>query len=137
MNYLKKRGRSLAAFEEEGDDESEYENFPGLSLDEYLIYPEVEQRYSAFKTARFDPKKLKKFINTRYDLSISDDSLLILTTSMKVFVGEVVERARELMTKASKGGPISPDVLSLAHMQVTKEIKGDLFRSERHGLDLV
>lgn len=130
MSLLKKRGREAATSVEE-ESSSVYETIPAVSLAEYLVHPEVEQRYSAFKTARFDAKKVKKYLALRYDLSASDDSLLILSTCMKLFVGEVVERSREILTTAGRRGPIPPEVLSLAHLQVRREFKGGLFEERR------
>ena len=127
MSLLRKRGREPTASAEEGDS-SVYEHIPAVSLAEYLVHPAVEQRYSAFKTARFDSKKVKKYVSARYELALSDDSALLLSTCMKLFVGEVVEAARELMTAAGREGPIPPELLTLAHLQVRKAFKGELFR---------
>jgi len=83
--------------------------------------PEVNARYTSFKESKVDSNKLKKFIFNKYDLTISDVSSTIIAAMCKIFVGEIVEEAREKMTKDEKGGPITPEYLVLAHKEVTKQ----------------
>lgn len=85
--------------------------------------PELNARYMSFKESKVDSNKLKKFINNKYDLTISDVSSTIIAAMCKIFVGEIIEEARERMTKDEKGGAISSEYLVLAHKEVTKQFK--------------
>lgn len=92
--------------------------FDALSKD-----PDVNARYTSFKESKVDPNKLKKFIFNKYDLTISDVSSTIIAAMCKIFVGEVIEEAREMMSKDEKGGAVTPEYLALAHKEVSKQFK--------------
>jgi len=93
--------------------------------------PDVNARYTSFKESKVDPNKLKKFIFNKYDLTISDVSATIIAAMCKIFVGELVEEAREMMTKDEKGGAITPEYLVLAHKEVTKQFK-ELYEDNKY-----
>ena len=100
--------------------------FDALSKD-----PEVSSRYTSFKETKVDPNKLKKFIFNKYDLTISDVSSTIIAAMCKIFVGEVIEEAREMMSKDEKGGPVTSEYLVLAHKEVTKQFK-ELYEDNKY-----
>lgn len=91
--------------------------------DTLLKDPDVNARYTSFKESKVDSNKLKKFIFNKYDLTISDVSSTIIAAMCKIFVGEMIEEAREKMTKDQKGGPITSEYLILAHKDVTNQFK--------------
>lgn len=93
--------------------------------------PEVNARYTSFKESKVDPNKLKKFIFNKYDLTISDVSSTIIAAMCKIFAGEVIEEAREMMSNDEKSGPITPEYLVLAHKEVTKQFK-DLYVDNKY-----
>lgn len=99
--------------------------------DTLLKDPEVNARYMSFKESKVDSNKLKKFIFNKYDLTISDVSSTIIAAMCKIFVGEVIEEAREKMTKDEKGGPITGEYLALAHKDVTKQFK-ELYEDNKY-----
>lgn len=68
-----------------------------------------------------DKTKLKNYVFNKYDISISETSSTILTTSYKIFLGEIVEKARELMSKDKLSGPIQPKYYKMAYKIVTEE----------------
>ncbi len=90
--------------------------------------PEVSERYNNFKESKIVPKKIKKYIFNKYDINISDISSVILSTSCKIFIGEIVEKARQLMSKDKLNGPIPPKYYKMAYKIVTEDFKGDLFK---------
>ena len=47
---------------------------------------------------------MRNFIATKYDINISENSGNIIGTASKIFIGEIVEKARELMSKDKKEG---------------------------------
>lgn len=89
--------------------------------------PEVSDRYNAFKESKIDNNKLRNYVFNKYDITISDMSSMILTTSCKIFLGEIVEKARELMSKDKLNGPIPPKYYKIAYKIVSEEFKGPLF----------
>lgn len=93
--------------------------------------PEVNARYISFKESKVDSNKLKKFIFNKYDLTISDVSSTIIAAMCKIFVGEIIEDARERMTKDEKGGAITTEYLVLAHKEVTKQFK-ELYEDNKY-----
>ena len=93
--------------------------------------PELNARYTSFKESKVDSNKLKKFIFNKYDLTISDVSSTIIAAMCKIFVGELVEEARERMTKDEKGGAITTEYLTLAHNEVAKQFK-ELYEDNKY-----
>lgn len=93
--------------------------------------PEVNARYLSFKESKVDSNKLKKFIFNKYDLTISDVSSTIIAAMCKIYVGEIIEEARERMTQDEKGGAITTEYLVLAHKQVSKQFK-ELYEDNKY-----
>lgn len=90
--------------------------------------PEVEKRYNAFKDSKIDKNKFKNYVQNKYDITISETSSQILSTSCKIFLGEVVEKARELMSKDKLQGPIQPKYYRIAYKIVSEDFKGPIFQ---------
>ena len=61
--------------------------------------PQVKERYSSFRKSIISGQRMKNFVATKYDINISETSGNIIGTACKIFIGEVVEKARELMSK--------------------------------------
>lgn len=93
--------------------------------------PDVNARYTSFKESKVDPNKLKKFIFNKYDLTISDVSSTIIAAMCKIFVGELIEEARETMSNDQKAGPITPEHLVLAQKEITKQFK-ELYQDNKY-----
>ncbi len=92
--------------------------------------PEVKERYEAFKEAKIAPKRLEKFLLNKYDITISEDSATMIATMVKIFAGEITERAREIMTERKKGGEIQSKFIRMAYLDVRRKFKGPLFKDE-------
>lgn len=90
--------------------------------------PEVSGRYHAFKDSKVDKTKLKNYVFNKYDITISENSSVIVATSCKIFLGEIVEKARELMSKDKLKGPIPPKYYKIAYKIVTENFKGPIFQ---------
>lgn len=101
------------------------------AADTLLKDPDVNARYTSFKECKIDSNKLKKFILNKYDLTISDVSSTIIAAMCKIFVGEIVEEARERMSSDEKGGAITTDYLTLAHNKVTQQFK-ELYEDNKY-----
>lgn len=70
---------------------------------------------------------MRNFIATKYDINISENSGNIIGTASKIFIGEIVEKARELMSKDKKEGQIEPKYYKMAYKIITEEFRGKLF----------
>lgn len=90
--------------------------------------PEVSGRYNSFKETKIDKNKLKNYVFNKYDITISETSSSILAISCKIFLGEIVEKARELMSQDKLNGPIPPKYYRQAYKLVSEEFKGPLFK---------
>ncbi len=119
------------------DDKAETGSLEDISLtkrayEQLAKEPEVKERYKAFKETKIDAKRLEKFLLNKYDITISEDSSTIIATMLKIFAGEITEKARELMTESKKGGRIKPEFLKRAYIDVRKSFKGPLFKEEEY-----
>lgn len=63
-------------------------------------------------------------------------SSIIISTACKVFTGEIVEKARELMTEDKKKGPITPYYYKMAYLMVREKFKGPLFKDNDHNPEI-
>ena len=86
-----------------------------------LFNPKVEERYKFFKNTIIKEDKIKKHIYNLYNISISNDSGLILSVICKIFIGEVGEKARELMSLNGIRGPIRPKYYKIAYAFVKED----------------
>ena len=93
--------------------------------------PELNSRYTSFKETKVDANKLNKFISNKYDLTISSVSSPIIATMCKIFVGEIIEEAREQMTNDGKGGAITVEYLTMAHSKVIKQFE-ELYEDNKY-----
>ena len=62
--------------------------------------------------------------------SSTERGAIVLATLAKMFVGEIVESAREEMTAASETGPITPSRIRLAHQRA--QLRGTVPPSPRY-----
>ena len=107
LNYIKNiQKEEKQIFKEEN-------NFSELKQD--LFNPKIEERYKNFKKSIIKEEKLKKYIYNLYNISISKDSSLIMSVICKIFVGEIVEKARELMSLNGLSGSITPKYYKIAY----------------------
>ena len=89
--------------------------------------PETAERYKHFKNSKIDYKRLKKFIENKFDVDLTVSSSIVIATTVKIFCGEIVERSRELMTKNKVAGPIKPVFMKQAYRNVVEKFKGPIF----------
>ena len=114
---------------EENQDSQDKMHIKAVSLTKKQIEilkstPESEKRYLLFKKSRFNPNKMKRFIQNKFDVAISDQSSFIICTALKVFTGELIETAREEMTKADLEGEIQPSFLEKAYSKLQTKFEG-------------
>ena len=121
----------LSYINDNEDDKLKMEDIDNLNkfeeLREDAKNPKVAERYQIFRKAKFEKEKLKKYIFNKYDITISDISSKILTVICKIFVGEIVEKARELMSEEGLQGAVLPKYYRMAYKIVCEDFDGGLF----------
>lgn len=85
--------------------------------------PEKKKRYKAFKDSKIDSSKVKKYLSTVHNVTAGDMTSLILAAVSKIYLGELVEEARAIMTQRDELGAIQPIHLKLAYQKLVNEGK--------------
>ena len=74
----------------------------------------IKERQRAVRDSKIDNSKIKRFITQNYNIPMSDFFPLILAVVSKVYIGELIEEARAIMTQRGEIGNIKPEHLRLA-----------------------
>ena len=74
----------------------------------------IKDRQRAVRDSKIDNSKIKRFITQNYNIPMSDFYPLILAVVSKVYIGELIEEARAIMTQRGEIGNIKPEHLRLA-----------------------
>ncbi|KAJ3190076.1 transcription initiation factor TFIID subunit 11 [Gaertneriomyces sp. JEL0708] len=69
------------------------------------------QRYEAFRRAHFQKSAMKRYIQSLLGQTIPESSAIVVAGAAKLFVGEMTEKAREVMDDWGDVGPIRPEHL--------------------------
>ena len=85
----------------------------------------IKDRQRAVRDSKIDSSKIKKFITQNYNIPMSDFFPLILAVVSKVYIGELIEEARAIMTQRGEIGNIKPEHLRLAFNELIKQGKLD------------
>lgn len=85
-----------------------YDNFIRVAT------PEQLERFEHWKRSKFPRASMKRLMGDICGAS-TERGAIVLAAVAKMFVGELVESARELMTAAGETGPIQPSHLRQAH----------------------
>ena len=127
-----KKPRQESEEEEEGEGEEgeEYDDQAvGGTTDEKLkqivrnLSEAEKERYNAFKSSKFTKASIKKMMGMATDSPIGEDLVIAMKSIAKVFVGELVEEARTVMSEEGKKGPISKEALEKAYKRLDAEKK--------------
>ncbi|KAJ3161377.1 hypothetical protein HDU86_007159 [Geranomyces michiganensis] len=114
--------------DDDGEEESEVEE----ELDEYTMpqnavdrdaekalfrtfTPEQQARYEAFRRSKIPKPTMKKHLTALCGQSVSDSTAIVVAGVAKLFVGEMTERAREVMYEWGDSGAIQPEHLREAY----------------------
>jgi transcription initiation factor TFIID subunit 11 len=84
----------------------------------YMMFskdPEKKAQYKAFKDCKIDSSKIKRYLSSSHNVVAGDLTALILAAVSKIYLGELIEEARSLMTENDEVGPIQPLHLKLAY----------------------
>ncbi|KAJ3138312.1 transcription initiation factor TFIID subunit 11 [Geranomyces variabilis] len=114
--------------DDDGEEESEVED----ELDEYTLpqnavdrdaekalfqtfTPEQQARYEAFRRSKIPKPTMKKHLTALCGQSVSDSTAIVVAGVAKLFVGEMTERAREVMQEWGDAGAVQPEHLREAY----------------------
>ncbi|KAI9099838.1 hTAFII28-like protein conserved region-domain-containing protein [Phlyctochytrium arcticum] len=96
--------------------------------------PEQQQRYEVFRRAHFQKGAMKKVLQTVLGQNVTESSAIVVAGAAKLFVGEMTEKAREIMEERKESGPIRPEHLREAyrrHKHEPSAFKPPKFRERR------
>ena len=84
------------------------------------LSPDQQRRYEAYRRSRVDPKDIKTLMikTTGTSRQVSTPGAIVVAGLTKLFVGDIVERARVIMQKRKETGPICPQHLREAYRQL-------------------
>ncbi|KAI0699525.1 hTAFII28-like protein conserved region-domain-containing protein [Cerioporus squamosus] len=126
------------AGEEEGDGEDEI--LPAMADDDYSAQlswqsqskdnlkvlmdnfsPEQYDRFEAYRRHALPKQAVRKVIQQATGQQVSQPVAQVVAGFSKVFVGEIVEKARSVQARRGESGPLSPDHLREAYRMYQEE----------------
>ncbi len=105
---------------EEADAEAEEESMRLRLLLENFDQQQQE-RYETFRRANLNKANIKKIANQALGHSITPNVAIAIGGFSKIFVGELVERARRVQAQWSESGPLTPEHLREAYRRYKME----------------
>ncbi|KAI8818195.1 histone-fold-containing protein [Fimicolochytrium jonesii] len=83
--------------------------------------PEEQARYEVFRRAKIQKGSMRKHISTLCGHTIPESSATVVAGVAKLFVGEMTERAREVMEDWNDTGAIRPDHIREAYRRYKRD----------------
>ncbi|KAG9025758.1 hypothetical protein FRB95_009802 [Tulasnella sp. JGI-2019a] len=83
--------------------------------------PEQHERYEQYRRSAINKNTVRKFIHTTFGTNPSMNVAQVVAGFSKVFVGEMVEKAREVQASRGESGPLAPDDLRQAYRMYVEE----------------
>ncbi|KTW29729.1 hypothetical protein T552_00936 [Pneumocystis carinii B80] len=81
------------------------------------------RRYEIFRRANIDKLSLRKMVNCILNQSITPNICIVISGFVKVFIGEIVEKALDIQKKWGHSGPLAPEHLREAYRLYKQETK--------------
>ncbi|KZT18771.1 TAFII28-domain-containing protein [Neolentinus lepideus HHB14362 ss-1] len=132
------RGTPALGGEDEG--EGEDETLPAMADDDYSAQlswqsqskenmkvlmdnftPEQYDRFEAYRRHALPKQAVRKVVQQALGQQVSQPIAQIIAGVSKVFVGEIVEKARVVQSRRGETGPLSPDHLREAYRMYQQE----------------
>ncbi|TFL05316.1 TAFII28-domain-containing protein [Pterulicium gracile] len=85
------------------------------------LSPEQYDRFEAYRRSTLPKQAVRKVIQQGLGQQVSMPVAQVVAGVAKVFVGEMVERARAVQTRRRETGPLSPDHLREAYRMYQEE----------------
>jgi transcription initiation factor TFIID subunit 11 len=92
--------------------------------------PDQMERYEAFRRSRLAAPGVRKVMNSTLGFSVHHDCGIVMAGAAKLFVGEMIETARQVQDQWSKAngiqgpyGPLTPDCIREAYRRLKQDGK--------------
>mmetsp|Transcript_12584 Transcript_12584/g.37842 ORF Transcript_12584/g.37842 Transcript_12584/m.37842 type:complete len:145 (-) Transcript_12584:2988-3422(-) len=112
--------------EEKGDEDMPIDakraqrNLAHSKMLEHFTEAQLE-RYEAFRRSKFDRRTMKRLQQTIVGQQVSVNMALVMCGISKVFVGELIETARQVAEEQGQQGPLQPHHIQDAFQQLDRE----------------
>ncbi|KLO16851.1 TAFII28-domain-containing protein [Schizopora paradoxa] len=83
--------------------------------------PEQYDRYEAYRRNALPKQGVRRVVQQALNQQISTPVAQVVAGFSKVFVGEIVEKARKAQQRRGESGPLSPDHLREAYREYQEE----------------
>jgi transcription initiation factor TFIID subunit 11 len=80
------------------------------------------QRYERFRGSGFPKAAIKKYINSVIGQAVNPNFVIAVGGLAKVFVGEMVEMAKEVQAERSEDGPLLPSHIHEAYRRLYRRV---------------
>ncbi|KAG4301933.1 hypothetical protein PCANB_002031 [Pneumocystis canis] len=81
------------------------------------------QRYEIFRRANLDRSSFRRMVNSILNQSITPNICIVISGFVKVFIGEIIEKARDIQQQWGHTGPLAPEHLREAYRLYKLESK--------------
>ncbi|KAG4306148.1 hypothetical protein PORY_000136 [Pneumocystis oryctolagi] len=81
------------------------------------------QRYEIFRRANLDRSSFRRMVNSMLNQSITPNICIVISGFVKVFIGEIIEKARDVQQRWGHTGPLAPDHLREAYRLYKRDTK--------------
>jgi len=121
--------------EEEDIDEEQLEN-PGKKEHAASLVKEFTQeqmnRHESYKRSAFQKSSIKRYMTSVSGAKINQNTVIVMAGITKIFLGEVVETAKEVMEEWGDTGAIKPAHIREAYQRMKLQGKIPYTRYKRH-----
>ncbi|KAJ3376368.1 transcription initiation factor TFIID subunit 11, partial [Lobulomyces angularis] len=107
--------------EEEENEEKQPDNTEALKILLSSMDEEQSQRYEAYRRTKFSKAPIKKLVSNVLGQQIPPQATMIMAGVGKIFVGEIVELAKEVQEEWGHEGAISPAHLREAYRRYQRD----------------
>lgn len=135
------KGRNSGKEEEDEDEEEEEERNLDLDLSKFptmtaekmqavleKFTPEQMSRYECYRRSGFQRSTMKRFLQTVAGSVVTVHMAIVMSGITKIFVGELVETARVVMSERGDRGPIRPSHMRESYRRLKQQGKVPLKR---------
>ncbi|KAG5513721.1 hypothetical protein PMAC_000759 [Pneumocystis sp. 'macacae'] len=81
------------------------------------------RRYEIFRRANLDRSSFRRMVNSMLNQSITPNICIVISGFVKVFIGEIIEKARDIQQQWGHTGPLAPDHLREAYRIYKRDTK--------------